>query len=120
MRLTIIALGQTVNFPYQPEQLTADWLTATLRQAGVLNEARVVSFEIKPLSETAGLLGQNKIVRLAYDTPEDTAPQSLFAKFALADPVHRANWRTSYLQEVRFYQRFAGCFANATGLFQRV
>lgn len=91
-----------MNFPHQPEQLTAEWLTDTLRQAGVLNEARVESFEVKPLSETAGILGQNTIIRLAYDTPEDTAPQSLFAKFALSDAEQRAYWRTSYVQEVLY------------------
>ena len=51
-----------MNFPYQPEQLTAEWLTDTLRQAGVLHKARIVSFEVKLLSETAGLLGQNTII----------------------------------------------------------
>jgi len=96
-----------MNFPHQPDQLTAAWLTDTLRQAGVLNGADVASFEVKPLSETAGLLGQNTIIRLAYDTPEDTAPRSLFAKFALADADKRAYWRTSYVQEVLFYQQFA-------------
>jgi len=50
-----------MNFPHQPEQLTAAWLTDTLRQAGVLNGANVASYEVKPLSETAGLLGQNTI-----------------------------------------------------------
>jgi hypothetical protein len=118
-----------VNFPHQPEHLTAAWLTDTLRQARVLNEARVVSFEVKPLSETAGLLGQNTIIRLTYDTPEDTAPPSLFAKFALVDAENRAYWRTSYLQEVLFYQQFAqqvalptprayfSAFDEATGYF---
>lgn len=96
-----------MNFPHQPDQLTAEWLTDALRQAGVLNEARVVSFEVKPLSDTAGLLGQNTIIRLAYDTIEESAPQSLFAKFALSDAENRAYWRTSYVQEVLFYQRFA-------------
>lgn len=96
-----------MNFPRQPEYLTADWLTDALRQAGVLNEARVASFEVKPLSETAGLLGQNTMIHPAYDTHEESAPQSLFAKFALADADKRASWRTSYLQEVRFYQDFA-------------
>ncbi|MCE7988813.1 MAG: DUF1679 domain-containing protein [Caldilinea sp. CFX5] len=96
-----------MNFPHQPEHLTAGWLTDTLRQAGALHEAQVTSFEVKPISETAGLLGQNAIIRLAYDSPEDTAPPSLFAKFALADAGQRAYWRTSYVQEVLFYQRFA-------------
>jgi hypothetical protein len=96
-----------MNFPYQPDQLTTAWLTDTLRQAGVLDKANVVSFEVKPLSETAGLLGQNTIIRLAYDTPEASAPPSLFAKFALADVRQHVHWRTSSIQEVRFYQRFA-------------
>ena len=96
-----------MNFPHQPAQLTAEWLTDTLRRAEALNEARVVSFEVRPFAETAGLLGQNMIIRLAYDTPDDTAPRSMFAKFALADADKRAGWRTSYVQEVLFYQRFA-------------
>ena len=48
-----------MSFPYQPEQLTAEWLTDTLRQAGVLHEAQVVSFVVKPLPETAGIAGKN-------------------------------------------------------------
>lgn len=96
-----------MTFPRQPEELTAAWLTETLRRAGVLHVARVVSYEVRPFAETAGLLGQNMIVRLAYDTPEEAAPQSIFAKFALANADKRAGWRTSYVQEVRFYQHFA-------------
>ena len=96
-----------MNFPYQPEQLTAEWLTNTLRQAGVLHEARVVSFDVKPLSKALGLIGQNTLIDLTYDIPEEAAPQSIFAKFALADAEKRAGWRTSYIQEVLFYQRFA-------------
>jgi hypothetical protein len=44
-----------MNFPYQPEQLTVEWLTDTLRQAGVLNGANVISFDevIKGLSAYA-------------------------------------------------------------------
>lgn len=95
-----------MHFPHQPEQLTAEWLTGTLRQAGVLHAAQVASFAVKPLSETLGLLGPNTIIRITYDTPEVCAPQSLFAKFALADAGHCANWRTSYVQEVLFYQNF--------------
>ena len=96
-----------MNFPHQPDQLTAAWLTDALCAALRLHAAHVASFEVKPFAETAGLLGQNMIVRLVYDMPEDTAPQSIFAKFALADADKRAGWRTSYVQEVRFYRQFA-------------
>ena len=97
-----------MDFPHQPDQLTPAWLTDTLRQAGVLHKARVVSFERKPIAETAGLLGQNTIIRLTYHEPEASAPLSLFAKFALADAGQRAHWRTSYVQEVLFYQQNDG------------
>ena len=103
-----------MNFPHQPEQLTAEWLTETLRRAGVLHAARVVSFAVKPLPEALGILGQNMIIGSACHTPEDTAPPSLFAKFALADAGLRADWRTSYRQEVHFYQRFAPWVALPT------
>lgn len=103
-----------MNFPYHPDQLTAGWLTDALRQSGVLRKAQVQSFEVKPLSETMGILGQNNIIQLAYDTPEDTAPPSIFAKFALAEADKRAIWRTSYIQEVLFYQHFAPLVALRT------
>jgi len=31
-----------MNFPHQPEHLTAEWLTDTLHQAGILNGANIV------------------------------------------------------------------------------
>ena len=61
-----------MTFPHQPEQLTTAWLTDTLRQAGALHEARVVSFEIKPLSDMVGIVGQNTIINLVYDTTGET------------------------------------------------
>ena len=96
-----------MNFPYQPEQLTAEWLTDTLRQAGVLNGTHITSFEVKPLSETAGIVGQNTIIRLAYDKRDDAAPKSIFAKFALATEERRTHWQYKYINEVQFYKEFA-------------
>ena len=96
-----------MDFPYQPEQLTAEWLTDTLRQAGVLNGTHITSFEVQPLSETAGIVGQNTIIRLAYDKSDDTAPKSIFAKFALATEERRAHWQYKYINEVQFYKEFA-------------
>lgn len=61
-----------MNFPHQPDQLTAAWLTDTLRHAGALHEARVVSFEVEPLSDTVGIVGQNTIINLVYNTTGET------------------------------------------------
>ena len=96
-----------MNFPHQPDQLTAKWFTETLRQAGVLKNASVKSFEVKKLSGIQGALAQNTIITLSYDIVEDDAPRSIFAKFASSDPEHRTTFRNVYMQEVRFYQQFA-------------
>lgn len=95
-----------MNFPHQPEQLTTEWLTGTLRQAGVLNGARVTAFEVQSLSETAGIIGQNTILRLDYDKGGDTAPNSIFAKFTLPSEERRTHWRNMYIKEVQFYKEF--------------
>ena len=96
-----------MNFPYEPEQLTTEWLTEILHQAGVLNRARVKSFEVKPLLGIQGTFSQNSIIAMTYDRVEKEAPQSVFAKFAKSDSQQRANIRDAYEQEVQFYQQFA-------------
>ncbi len=118
-----------MNFPFEPEQLTVEWLTDTLRQANVLQQARIQSFEVKKLSGIQGAIAQNAIITLTYDGAESGAPRSIFAKFAQPDPERRARFRNGYEQEVRFYKDFAhrvdfptpeayfGDYDEATGFF---
>lgn len=96
-----------MNFPHQPEYLTAAWLTDTLRQAGVLDRASVRSFEFKPRADAIGLTSQNTIIGLTYDIYEENAPQSLFVKFAFSNSEQRAQMQVAYAQEILFYQQFA-------------
>jgi thiamine kinase-like enzyme len=96
-----------MNFPIEPEKLTSEWLTQVLRQSGVITQATVQSFEIKILDGIQGALSQNMIVELTYDTVEEGAPQSIFAKFAKQDSEHRQLYKAFYEQEVRFYKTFS-------------
>ena len=118
-----------MNFPFEPEQLTVEWLTDTLRQANVLKQAHVQSFEVKHLSGIQGALAHNSIITLAYDHVEKDAPRSIFAKFAQPDPERRSRMQNAYEQEIRFYKEFAhrvdfptpeayfGEYDEATGYF---
>ena len=93
-----------------PQAVTADWLTAVLRHAGILRSARVTDFTWVAVG--AGMLGDSIRFDLRYDRDED-APASVVGKFASTDPVSRATGITYglYLTEVRFYQEIAATVA---------
>ena len=95
--------------PRHPDDLTVDWLSATLRARGVLQHARVTALTIDDLGATKGTTGQLARVCLAYDTAEPAAPRSLIAKCSAADPQTRALVHSIgfYEREVRFYEQLA-------------
>jgi aminoglycoside phosphotransferase (APT) family kinase protein len=98
-----------LKIPAAVEDLDAAWLTAALRQGGVLREAAVASFEIGPLADGEGFMGQLLRVRPAYDLEEPDAPASLVVKLSSQTPEmrQRVATRLGYQREVRFYQRLA-------------
>lgn len=93
--------------PGSPEALTPNWLTSTLRDAGVLRDARVAS-HVATLLETQGAAGIVARVALAYDLPEHGAPPSIIAKFASPYEPIRALMHAfgGYAREVEFYRHF--------------
>jgi len=98
-----------VKLPAGPQELTADWLTGALREAGVISGATVVGLDHEIIGEGVGVLGQLARFRLQYDKPEDGAPDSLVGKFPAAAQGNRdlANLLRFYEREVRFYERIA-------------
>ncbi|HZG65319.1 MAG TPA: hypothetical protein VEZ12_01150, partial [Herpetosiphonaceae bacterium] len=112
--------------PAHPNDLTADWLTDTLRARGVLVQARVMSLTIQDLGTEKGITGHLARVRLDYDTSEPDAPRSLIAKCSAGDPQARAmiHSRGFYEREVRFYEQLAArsplrtphCYCSAIDL----
>jgi Phosphotransferase enzyme family len=90
-----------------PAEVTSEWLTVTLRSAGVLSQdAAVVSFE--PQAIGTGQMADTTRFALTYDT-EGAGPPSVVGKFASADDQSRATGLAlrAYEIEVRFYREVA-------------
>ncbi|HKU37202.1 MAG TPA: oxidoreductase family protein [Polyangiales bacterium] len=99
-----------VRVPARPSELDAEWLSACLRQAGVLGASdRVADFDLEPIGQGRGFGGQVARVALRYQPRNVTAPATLIAKFA-ADHASTREMIGSfdgYAREVRFYRELA-------------
>jgi len=98
-------------FPAQPEQLTDEWLTATLRASGALGADRsVAGHRITPVGAGTGLLGMVMRIHLTYEGGSPGAePATLVVKFAHPVEANRAiamNTRM-YEREVSFFLKVA-------------
>ncbi len=98
-----------LQIPYSVEHVTSQWLTDTLASAGAIKSSTVTSFDAERLAVGQGFSGQISRLKLAYDSQEDGAPQSLIAKFPATDSTVRAvlNRLRLYEREVRFYEEVA-------------
>ncbi len=109
-----------VFIPGTPEQLTAQWVTSTLREANRLPAGRVQSVAVEPLNTGGvGLTGQTVRVRLQHDGADPASPTTVVAKFAAANPETRALIESydAYAREIRFYQRYAHRMPIPTPLY---
>ena len=57
-------------FPTSPAELTDEWLTNALHDAGAIDRARVISHEVKIIGEGVGFMGQLGKLNLTYDVSE--------------------------------------------------
>ncbi|MFN0096765.1 MAG: phosphotransferase [Dehalococcoidia bacterium] len=98
-----------LTIPLSPEAFTSDWLTAALRESGVLRESRVTSAVPSSLGEGFGLLGSLTRLTLTYDRPEPGAPVTLVAKFPHISEANRdiARQYRIYEREFVFYREVA-------------
>lgn len=104
-----------LEIPQSPDQLTLEWLTHALRARGVSDDATVSSFDVEPIGEGAGFIGQIVRLRLRYEGDPADAPRTLIAKFPSPAEGARAIAKLYglYEREVRFYAEIAG----AAGLY---
>ena len=99
------------EIPSHAGELTAEWLTASLRSGGVIGPAAYVSsFESTTLGAGEGFIGDLARVTLSYDGANSDAPASLIAKFptALAANRQMGEMFGLYEHEIRFYTELAG------------
>jgi hypothetical protein len=97
-----------MSIPADADEITPEWLTAALHQAGALHQARVTSIQAAPLGQL-GFTGQIRRLQIGYDQPEPGAPTSLVAKFSATHPVARAAVHAMgfYEREIGFYRELA-------------
>lgn len=95
------------DFPHQPEQLTAEWLSSTVG-------APVTDFSVEQIGVGVGLLG--RLYRLTL-TGDATTPPTVIAKFPTLDEGARMYVTTPlgfYANEVNFYNEGAPLTPIAT------
>jgi hypothetical protein len=90
-----------------PGQVTADWLTDVLAQAGALAGGAVTGFDAAAIG--TGSVGATLRYRLRYGPGTAAGPASVVVKFAAAEEASRAAGvaTRSYENEVGFYRDLA-------------
>ncbi len=91
--------------PLAAAEFTPDWVTAALQVDGKLKDEQVTSVETSPLGEGAGFLGSLARLKLTYNKPSQTAPETLVAKFPALTEINRdlAVQYKVYEREARFF-----------------
>jgi hypothetical protein len=89
--------------PAGPSDLTASWLTESLRESVPF---QIEAVETTMLGDGLGFTGQVARLALTYRDGAAAGPRSLIAKFPPADPAARAALQAYgiFEREVRFYQ----------------
>lgn len=97
-----------------PARIDAAWMTQALREAGVLQSARVTEVARTPVGN--GLVADSFRFALSYDRPEPGAPESVVGKFPATDPASRKSGTDHllYVREVSFYRELAATVAIHT------
>ena len=95
-----------VDLVTSPRELTAEWLTDALREAGELTEGRVCSVDHSLIG--TGKMGDNVRLQLNYEGAQG-APKTLVAKLPAGDETARsmAGALGAYYNESMFYRHLA-------------
>ncbi|MBW2421286.1 MAG: phosphotransferase [Deltaproteobacteria bacterium] len=97
------------GIPKTVDELSAEWVTNSLRETGVLCDARVNKIEHQILGEGEGFMGQVIRLRLHLDQPEDGVPQTVIAKLPTLVRENRSIGELlgAYEREILFYDALA-------------
>ena len=97
--------------PHNPQEITIEWLTDSLRSSGIITNSSVTSIDAGDTAAGHGFTGQIARLTVTYDSHEAGAPNSIIAKFPSYDPVIRAavtDSAMSYEREIRCYENLLG------------
>lgn len=104
------------QFPTSLNEITADWLTNSLREAGVTNSISVTDFESELIGQGVGLMCVLHRITPVYDQDDSGLPESFVLKTAVTQEQTRLVARAFqfYGKEVRFYRTAATLSPLAT------
>ena len=91
------------SIPDGPLAVTPDWLTETLRHAGILGECSIVSVEVETPTSPPGLLSRLSRLRISCDRCVLGVPETLIAKFHPPEPELRKFVCEANVTEAQFY-----------------
>ena len=96
--------------PTTTAEVTAEWLTAALRDGGTIGEGTTVSeLRADPGAAGVGFMGEVARIGVSYEGDADGAPTSMIVKFATRVPEIRAMMHPTrvFEREHRFYEQLA-------------
>ena len=104
------------HIPTRVDEITPAWLTAALRERGVLGTAQIEAVEAESLGEGEGFVGRIACLHLRFDRPEPGLPQTLIAKLPTSVRSNRAAGELLglYEREILFYEELAAHVALRT------
>ena len=97
------------DVPFSVDEVTAEWLTASLRSVGLLDDAVVSDMQLTVLGEQVGFNGEVAILSPSYTGAAERAPASMVLKIPTASK-NRILGQTLglYEKEIRFYRDLQG------------
>jgi len=104
--------------PTAVADLNSEWLTGVLRRSELLGTGSVVGFEVQPIGEGGGFMGETARLSLHYEGDRGSSPNTLIAKFPSTDRKVRARGETLglYEREILLYQDLAQELGGEEGI----
>lgn len=99
-------MNRSTTIPSSIDHLTPEVVSEALKESGAIRSATLRSVSCRPIKERRGFVGETFRCTLDYDIQEESAPTSLIAKLARADPVQKRAFNEFglYEREVLFYR----------------
>ena len=95
--------------PKHPDEITPQWLTEVLTEAGVLTNSNIKNIKIEMMAEGKAWLSKIVKIEVEYETPIDNAPQSFVIKMLAESRMFRefSYEMDAFKREIRFYTEVA-------------
>jgi hypothetical protein len=110
-----VSASDVVPIPQSVDEVTPEWLTAALREAGVLTGGRVVEATSARVGREYGFTGVVRRIRVRYedatrDKPADGAGRGCLGFAQERDPARMCRHYERCAREERFYREIGASF----------